>query len=99
MKTFTKHINTYLSSFLETNNPALFEIVFEKIKSDNKEKYRKLTQYVFCIIENSTNHENQLNTLNIHFEKNIDSEEKSVIAEFIWHYFFAHWRLTKVLTT
>ena len=88
MGTFNKHINKHLDSFLELNNQALFENVFEKLKSENKEEYRKLLQYLFCIIENSINQENELSALNIHFEKIINDRDKTLIAEFLWHYYF-----------
>ncbi|MFA7447665.1 MAG: hypothetical protein WCY77_04450 [Weeksellaceae bacterium] len=88
MGTFNKHISKHLDSFLELNNQALFENVFEKLKSENKEEYRKLLQYLFCIIENSRNQENELITINIHFEKIINDRDKTLIAEFLWHYYF-----------
>lgn len=88
MEALNSHINEHLDKFLEINNHDLFEIVFGKLNSENKEKYKKLLQYLFRILDNSRNQENQLNSLNIHFEKNIDSEAKSVIAELIWYYFF-----------
>lgn len=88
METLNKHINEHLGSFLELNNQAIFEKVFEKLKSKNKEKYRNLLQYLFRIIEDSRNQENELSTLNIHFEKIINDKDKTLIAEFLWHCFF-----------
>lgn len=95
MGALTIHISTYLSSFLESNNQALFEIVFEKLKSDNKNNYRKLLQYLFCIIENSINQENELYTLNIHFEKITEEKDKTIVAEFLWHYYFEFQHLSE----
>ena len=88
MDTLNEHINKHVCSFLESNNQALFENIFEKLKSENTQKYRKLLQYIFRIIENSRNNQNELHTLNIHFEKEIDEKEKTLIAEFLWRYYF-----------
>lgn len=95
MDTFNEHINNYVCSFLETINQALFENFFEKLKSENKEKYRKLLHYLYCIIENFRNNENELSTLNIHFEKVISDNDKTLIAEFLWHYFFEFQHLSE----
>lgn len=95
MKPLTIHINEYLSNFLELNNQVFFENVFEKLNSNNKNNYKKLLKYLFCIFENSRNQETELCTLNIHFEKITEEKDKTIIAEFIWHYFFEFQHLSE----
>ncbi|MBE7640386.1 hypothetical protein GUB10_08580 [Salegentibacter sp. BLCTC] len=88
METFNKHINEDLSRFLDSKNPNLFEVVFKKLNSDIKENYRKLLQYIYCILEETRTNQVELKPLNIHFERTIDEEEKTLIVEFLWNYFF-----------
>tara|TARA_B100001146_G_scaffold225076_2_gene246267 strand:- start:1226 stop:3745 length:2520 start_codon:yes stop_codon:yes gene_type:complete len=97
METFKNHITENLDSFLEFKNQTffdnIFEYIFEKLNFQDKEKYRKLLQYLYCITEKSRNQENELSVLNIHFQKVINDREKTLIVEFLWHYFFESQRL------
>jgi|SRR5690554_563269 len=88
METFNKHINKHLNKFLDSKNQDFFEVVFKKLKSDNKENYTKLLQYIYCILEDTRTNEIELKSLNIHFERTIDEEGKTLIVEFLWAYFF-----------
>jgi len=95
METFNKHINEDLSRFLDSKNQDLFEVVFKKLNLDNKEKYRKLLQYIYFILEDIRTNKNELKSLNIHFERIIDEEEKTLILEFLWHYYFEFQHLSE----
>jgi hypothetical protein len=89
MSILKDHINQYFDTFLEKNDIVFFEKVFEKIKSKNKETYKGVLQYLFMLIGESINNDNNLLIpLNIHFEANISSSAKTLLAEFLWQYFF-----------
>lgn len=89
MNVLKDHINQYLDTFLELNDKEFFEKVFEKIKSEDKEPYKSLLKYVFCLIEEYLENDfSYLIPLNIHFETNYSNSVKTLLAEFLWHYFF-----------
>jgi len=89
MNILKNHINQYLNTFLEKNDKEFFKKVFEKIKSEDKETYKGVLQYLLMLIEESLKKDNNLLTpLNIYFETNFSDSVKTLLAEFLWHYLF-----------
>jgi hypothetical protein len=89
MNILNDHKNRYLNTFLEKNDKEFFEKVFENIKSEDKETYKNLLKYVFGLIREYLNDDySHLTPLNIHFETNFSNSVKTLLAEFLWHYFF-----------
>lgn len=88
MNIIYNHINKHLSSFLGSCNEENFENLFVRLKSKNKSEHKNVLQYLYCIIENSGSQENKLRALHIHFEKILDDNSKTLISEFLWHYYF-----------
>lgn len=86
MRLIEEHIQNHLYSFNDTSE--LFEMIFNELKSENKDGYQDFLNYIYCILEKKINVENDLNVLNIHFEKVLSDNEKTLIAEFLWRYFF-----------
>jgi len=96
MKTFDLTNRQDLNHFLESTNPGLFNLIIERIESEEKKSYLKLFKYIYCIIEHSTGNAEELDVLNLHFEKNVQLEVKTLIAEFIWHYYFCKAELDEI---
>lgn len=90
MKILIEHINQNLFDFISNiENKNIFDKVFDALKSPLKESHKNLLNYVFKILEQSFDeNNNELLTLNIHFEKILTDDEKTLIAEFLWHYHF-----------
>lgn len=89
MYLFEEHIKEYLNPFIEGNYSDFFIEVFEKINFEEKEQYKKLLKYLFAILEaHCKNQSDDLECLNIHFGKNLNELEKTLIIEFLWHYLF-----------
>jgi hypothetical protein len=90
MKILIEHINQHLFNFIsDYENNNLFDKVFDALKSPLKESLKNLLKYVFKILEQSLEeNNNELLSLNIHFEKILTDNEKTLIAEFLWHYHF-----------
>ena len=90
MKILIEHINQNLFDFISNiENKNLFDKVFDALKSPLKESHKNILNYVFKILVQSFDeNNNELLTLNIHFEKILTDDEKTLIAEFLWHYHF-----------
>lgn len=82
------HINDHLNSFLKSCDEEKFENLFTRLKSNNKSELKIVLRYLYCIIENSGSQENKLHTFHVHFEKIINENSKTLISEFLWHYYF-----------
>mgnify|MGYP006199936901 CR=1 FL=1 len=90
MRIIIEHINQNLFDFIsDYENNNLFDKVYDALKSPLKESLKNLLKYVFKILEQSLEeNNNELLSLNIHFEKILTENEKTLIAEFLWHYNF-----------
>lgn len=87
MKLIEEHIQKHLYTFIQDTSD-LFETVFNELKSENKQEYKDFLKYVYCILEKIIGNEDDLNVLNIHFEKILSDDEKTLTAEFLWRCFF-----------
>ena len=90
MELLVKHLNEHLSDFTNNNaNALLFDKVFNALKSSLKETQKNHLKYLFRILEHrNEENDNEFIPLNIHFEKKLTDNEKTLIAEFLWHYYF-----------
>lgn len=90
MRVIIEHINQNLFDFINVfENKILFDNVFDALNSPLKKSHKNLLIYLFRILEQSfEENNNELLCLNIHFEKNLTNDEKTLIAEFLWHYHF-----------
>lgn len=90
MKLLIEHINQNIIDFInDFENINLFNIVFDALNSPLKESHKNLLIYLFRILEKSyKENNNEIFCLNIHFEKNLTDDQKTLIAEFLWHYHF-----------
>jgi hypothetical protein len=90
VKLLIEHINQKLFDFInDFKNRNLFDKVFDILNSPLKKNHKNLLKYLFVILEESfEENNNELLCLNIHFEKNLTDDEKTLIAEFLWHYHF-----------
>lgn len=88
MKTLIHHIDESLKLFIDNSDNSLFQNVYDTIKSENKEYNKKLLKYVFSILEKHENKSESLECLNIHFEKKMNDNQKTLLFEFFWNYFF-----------
>lgn len=90
MKVLIEHIDQNLFDFInDFENKNIFDKVFDALNSPIKESLKNLLKYIFRILEQSFKEKsNELISLNIHFEKIINDDEKTLIAEFLWYYYF-----------
>ena len=90
MRVLIEHINQNLFDFINVfENKILFDKVFDALNSPLKKSHKNLLKYLFRILEHRfEENNNELLCLNIHFEKNLTDDEKTLIAEFLWHYHF-----------
>ncbi len=92
MKILIEHINQNLFDFInDFENKNLFDKVFDVLNSPLKKSHKNLLIYLFRILEQSLEeNNNEILCLNLHFEKILTDAEKTLIAEFLWHYHFNH---------
>jgi hypothetical protein len=90
MQILIEHINQNLFDFINVfEKNSLFDNVYDALQSPLKDSHKNLLKYMFKLIEQSIEKKNnELFSLNIHFEKNLTDEEKTLVAEFLWHYHF-----------
>lgn len=90
MELLVKHLREQLSDFTCSNvNTPLFDKVFNALKSSLQETHINLLKYLFRLLEKSSEeNDNEFTPLNIHFEKKLTDDEKTLIAEFLWYYYF-----------
>lgn len=90
MRLLNEHIDKNLFDFInDFENKNLFDKVFYALNSPLKESHKNLLMYLFRILEQSFGeNNNELLNLNINFEKILTVNEKTLIAEFLWHYHF-----------
>lgn len=99
MEILIKHISEHLSNFNNSLKVSLFGKIFNGLDSPIKETYKNLLKYLFVLVEfKFEESDNELISLNIHFEKKITDEEKTLIAEFLWHYYFELQHLNETST-
>jgi hypothetical protein len=91
MELIKQHIKTHLPDFTVYQQSVSFDELFLKLCSANKLEYKALLQYIFGIIETNSHpplNTNFLNPLHIHLDIENKLEIKSLILEFLWHYYF-----------
>jgi hypothetical protein len=98
MKILIEHINQHLTDFISNyENTQLFDKVFYNLKSPLKETKKNLLKYLFIILEHRLEKSNkELIPLNIHFEKELNDEIKTLVAEFLWQYYFELQHFTEI---
>lgn len=99
MKTLIHHIDESLELFIANSENSLFQNVYDTIKSENKENNKKLLKYVFSILEKYKNNNGSLECLNIHFEKKMNDNQKTLLLEFFWNYFFCKYYRSEIQST
>lgn len=98
MNIILNHVEKHLKDLLESCDDDTFENVFSRLKSENKSELKNVLRYLFIVIEKSVSQENKLKTLHIHFEKIFDDHSKTLISEFLWHYYFYKSHLNEYLS-
>lgn len=91
MELIKQHIKTHLPDFAVYQQSVSFDELFIKLCSANKLEYKALLQYIFGIIETNSRpplNPNFLNPLHLHLDIENNLEIKSLILEFLWHYYF-----------
>lgn len=91
MELIKQHIKTHLPDFAVYQKSVSFDELFIKLCSANKIEYKALLQYIFGIIETNSRpplNPNFLNPLHLHLDIENNLEIKSLILEFLWHYYF-----------
>ncbi len=91
MELIKQHIETYLPNFADNHQSVFFDELFIKLCSSNKLKNKALLEYIFGIIETNSQlpiNPNFLNSLHLHIELDNNLETKTLILEFLWHYYF-----------
>lgn len=91
MELINQHIKTYLSDFEVHQQSVSFDELFIKLCSANKLQYKALLEYIFGIVETNSQlplNPNFLNSLHLHIELENNLETKTLILEFLWHYYF-----------
>lgn len=89
MQIIKEHIEPFLKEIIESEE-NVFNSIYESLRSDNKEKFKPLLKYLYKVLYSLYNNKepNELNIHSIHFEIDYCIEEKTLIAEFVWFYFF-----------
>ena len=91
MELIKQHIKTHLPDFAVYQQSVSFDELFIKLCSANKLENKALLQYIFGIIETNSRpplNPNFLNPLHLHLDIENNLEIKSLILEFLWHYYF-----------
>ncbi len=91
MELIKQHIKTHLPDFTVYQQSVSFDELFIKLCSANKLEYKALLKYIFGIIETNSRpplNPNFLNPLHLHLDIENNLEIKSLMLEFLWHYFF-----------
>lgn len=91
MELIKQHIKTHLPDFTVYQQSVSFDELFIKLCSANKLEYKALLKYIFGIIETNSRpplNPNLLNPLHLHLDIENNLEIKSLMLEFLWHYFF-----------
>ena len=88
MKTLIHHIEEPLKLFLDNSDNSLFQNIYDTVKTEEKENHKELLRYIFSILEKYKGNNESLECLNIHFEKKMNDNQKTLLVEFVWHYFF-----------
>lgn len=92
MEMIKQHIETHLPDFVVNYKSDFFDKLFIKMCSANKLVNKALLQYIFGIIETNSQpplNPNLLNSLHLHLELENNLETKTLILEFLWHYYFS----------
>ncbi|MCW7498311.1 hypothetical protein ND860_17370 [Leptospira levettii] len=89
MNLIENHINIHLHNYLNKHDIGIFEDIFLKLNSTNKESHKHLLLYLYSIFESEFKiQSNLISNFHLHFTFNADSFIRTLIAEFLWLYFF-----------
>lgn len=83
METINQYISNHLDSFIKNPNEG-FDKIFSEIICSEKERLKKVLVYIEKILDNiSVSQNEKINYLHIHLEKDFNSNDRSLILEFL----------------